>query len=259
MLTDCINDAIAGENIFPDSLKLADITPVYKKDETTNKENYRPVSVLPLISKIFEQIIYDQLSDYLKKYLNSILEHARLEAYFVGKAALNLISNYLSHRKQRTKIGSSYSDWYEIVRGVPQGSILGPLLFNIFINDFFLFIGKTNICNFAEDNTIYNCNNNLQTVLKNLKHDMINASKWFKVDLVKANPKEFQFMILGKGTRQTKILNIDNIKIRESQNIELLGLTIDNRLTFKEHINMLCRRANDKLHALRRIKEIFNP
>ena len=231
MLTDCINDAIVGENIFPDSLKFADITPVHKKDETTNKENYRPVSVLPLISKIFERIIYDQLSEYLEKYLNSILcgfrkthttQHAlfkllqvwqeeidksgfvgtilmdlskaydclphdllvaKLEAYGVGKAALNLISNYLSHRKQRTKIGSSYSDWYEIVRGVPQGSILGPLLFNIFINDLFLFIEKTNICNFADDNTIYGYNNNLQTILKYLKHDMINVLKWFKFRL----------------------------------------------------------------------------
>ena len=71
MLTDCINDAIVGENVFPDSLKLADITPVHKKDETTNKENYRPVSVLPLISKIFERVIYDKLSEYLEKYLNS--------------------------------------------------------------------------------------------------------------------------------------------------------------------------------------------
>ena len=60
---------------------------------------------------------------------------AKLEAYGVGKAALHLISNYLSHWKQRTKIGSSYSDWYEIVRGVPQGSIIDPSLFNIFIND----------------------------------------------------------------------------------------------------------------------------
>ena len=303
MFTDCINDAIVGENIFPDSLKFADITPVHKKDETTNKENYRPVSVLPLISKIFERIIYDQLSEYLEKYLNSILcgfrkahstQHAlfkllqawqeeldkggfvgtilmdlskaydclphdllvaKLEAYGVGKAALNLISNYLSHRKQRTKIGSSYSDWYEIVRGVPQGSILGPLLFNIFINDLFLFIEKANICNFADDNTIYSCTKNLETNLKNLEHDMINVSKWFKVNSMKANPNKFQFMILGKGTRQTITLNINNIKIRESQNVELLGLIIDNRRTFKDHINMLCQRANCKLHALRRIRK----
>ena len=73
MLTDCINDAIVGENIFPDSLKFADITPVDKKDEKTNKESYRPVSVLPLISNVFERIIYYQLSKYLEKYLNSIL------------------------------------------------------------------------------------------------------------------------------------------------------------------------------------------
>ena len=175
MLTDCINDAIVGENMFPDSLKFADIRPMHKKDEISNSENYRPVSVLPLISKILERIIYNQLNEYLERYLNSILcgfrksdstQHAlfkllqvwqeeldkggfvgtilmdlskaydclphdlvaKLEAYGVGKAALNLISNYLSHRKQRIKVGSSYSDWYEIVRGVPQGSILGPLL-----------------------------------------------------------------------------------------------------------------------------------
>ena len=73
MLTDYINDAIVGENIFPDSVKFADITPVHNKNETTNKENYRPVSVLPLFYKIFERVIYDQLSEYLEKYLNSIL------------------------------------------------------------------------------------------------------------------------------------------------------------------------------------------
>ena len=270
---------------------------MHKKDETTNKENYRPVSVLPLISKIFERIIYDQLSEYLEKYLNSILcgfrkahftKHAlwqeeldkggfvrtilmdlsktydcllhdllvaKLEAYGVGKAALSLTINYLSHRKQRTKIGSSYSDWYEIVRAVPQGSILGPLLCNMFINNLFLFVEKANICNFADDNIIYGSNNNLQTVLKNVKNGMINALKWFKVNSMKANPKIFHFMILGKGTRQTIILNINNIKKRESQNVELLGLTTDTRLNFKDHINTLCRRANYKLHALRRIRK----
>ena len=303
MLTDCINDAIITEDIFPDNLKFADVTPVHKKDETTNKENYRPVSVLPLISKIFERIIYDQLSSYLEKYLNNILcgfrkahstQHAlfkllqawqeeldksglvgtilmdlskaydclphdlliaKLEAYGVDKGALKLISNYLSNRKQRTKVGSSYSSWYEILRGVPQGSILGPLLFNIFINDLFLFIEKSEICNFADDNTIYNCNDNLENILQNLEFDMKNILKWFKVNSMKANPKKFQFMILGKSPRQTIILNINDIKIRESQKVELLGLIIDNKLTFKDHINTLCRRASYKLHALRRIRK----
>ena len=84
---------------------------------------------------------------------------------------------------------------------------------------------------------------------------MINALKWFKVNSMKANPKIFHFMILGKGTRQTIILNINNIKKRESQNVELLGLTTDTRLNFKDHINTLCRTANYKLHALRRIRK----
>ena len=84
---------------------------------------------------------------------------------------------------------------------------------------------------------------------------MVNVLKWFKVNSMKANPQKFQFMILGKSTRLTIILDINNIKIKESQNVELLGLTIDNRLTFKGHINMLCRRASYKLHALIRIRK----
>ena len=302
MVTDCINGALS-QGIFPDSLKLANITSVHKKDETTDKENYRPVSVPPLFSKIFEKVIYEQLSQYLEKYLNSLLcgfrkahssQHAlfkllqawqeeldksgfvgtilmdlskaydslphhllvtKFEAYGIDKNGLKLIHNYLTIRKQRTKISSSYSEWYDIGRGVPQGSILGPLFFNLFINDIFLFIGRTNICNFADDNTIYSCNINLQTILKDLKYDMQNILKWFKVNSMKPNPKKFQFMILAKSTRQSIILNINNVKIRESSSVILLGLTIDNRLTFKDHINILLRRASFKLHALRTIRK----
>ena len=152
-------------------MKIANITPVHKKDEPTDKKNYRPVSVLPLLSKVFERLLYDQLSDYLEKYLNTLLcgfrkahptQHAlfkllqawqeeldksgfvsamlmdlskaydclphdllvaKFEAYGIDKTGLSLIHNYLSNRKQRTKINSSYSDWYDIVRGVSQGSI----------------------------------------------------------------------------------------------------------------------------------------
>ena len=76
----------------------------------------------------------------------------------------------------------------------PRRSNLGPLFFNLFINDVFLFIERKNICNFADDNTIYNCNVNPQTILKKLKYDMQNILKWFKVNSMKPNPKKFQFV-----------------------------------------------------------------
>ena len=75
-LRDCINDSLL-KGSFPDSLKLGNVTPAYKKDEPTNKENYRPVSVLPLVSKIFGRLIYDQLNEYLEQYLNSLLRGFR--------------------------------------------------------------------------------------------------------------------------------------------------------------------------------------
>ena len=81
---------------------------------------------------------------------------------------------------------------------------------------------------------------------------MQNILKWFKVNSMKLNLKKFQFMNFGKSTRQSIILNVNNVKIRESSSVVLLGLTIDIRLTFKDHINILCRRASFKLHALRR-------
>ena len=93
---------------------------------------------------------------------------AKIEAYGISKEGLQLISDYLSYRKQRTKIGSAYSDWANVIRGIPQGSILGPLLFNIFINDIFLVVEKSDICNFADDNTFYSHGSNLPLILNNL-------------------------------------------------------------------------------------------
>ena len=84
---------------------------------------------------------------------------------------------------------------------------------------------------------------------------MQNILKWFKINSVQPNPKKFQFLVLGKSNGKSIILSINNIKIRESSSVVLLGLTIDNRLTFKDHINILCRRANLKLHALKRIRK----
>ena len=82
---------------------------------------------------------------------------AKLEAYGFDNGSLNLLLDYLSFKKQSTKVGSAYSKWSKIRRGIPQGSILGPLLFNIFINDIFMIIEQSDICNFADDNTLYSC------------------------------------------------------------------------------------------------------
>ena len=98
------------------------------------------------------------------------LTRAKFVAYGVGKSSLSLLLDYWTSRKHRVKIGSLYSVWNEIKKGVPQGSILGSLLFNIFINDIFLFIQNTEVCNFADDSTIYDCGEDLSNILENLKH-----------------------------------------------------------------------------------------
>ena len=196
------------------------------------------MSILSLLLKNFERLIYDQLKEYLEQYLNSLLGGFRkahsaqlalfrllqewknevdksdfvgtilmglskaydclphgllivkFEAYGIGKSGLKLLLSYISNPKQSTKVNSSYSDWYDIITGVPQESILGPLLLNLFINNLFLFVEKTNICNFADDNTIYSCDGCLETVLEDLQNDMKILLNWFKIYSTKPNAKK---------------------------------------------------------------------
>ena len=124
-----------------------------------------------------------------------------------------MILGHLSCRKQRTKIGSSYSSWYDIDRGVPQGSVLGPLLFNIFINDLFFVITLSEVCNFADDNTLYSSNKELELVFRNLESDLNNVLAWFNINSLKANPGKFQFMVLGAKEADLFVLNIGKNKI----------------------------------------------
>ena len=116
---------------------------------------------------------------------------AKFEADGLCKNSLKLLLDYLEGRKRRVRIGSSFSFWSDVKRGVPQGSVLGPLLFNVLINDLFMFIENCEICNFADDNTLYSGRVELSSILDNLKHDTKTILKWLRINLLKVNPEKF--------------------------------------------------------------------
>ena len=294
---------ISGE--FPDNLKLATVTPIHKKDDPFDKNNYRPISILPLISKIFEKIIYKQVYKYMDTYLSPLLcgfrktystQHAlyrllhswqheldqsgyvgtilmdlskaydclphdliiaKLEAYGFDYISSKLFLNYLCNRKQQVKVGSKLSDWVVLSCGVPQGSVLGPLIFNIFINDLVLFIQYTSLCNFADDNTLYKCSPNIELVIDSLEKDANNMLKWFNVNSLKANPTKFQFMIMGENKEIQFKCKIGDKYLYSKNNVVLLGIIIDKKLKFDEHITSLCNKATYKLYALQRIRKFI--
>ena len=263
-LANCINECIK-QNKFPNELKIADITPIFKKEDPLDKTNYRPISILPTVSKIFERILFNQLQRFSNKFLSPLLcgfrkgystqyalinllqkwqkcldasdgivgtllmdlskaydcvNHdliiAKLEAYGVGENSLRLIQNYLSQRQQRVKVGSSFSEWLEIILGIPQGSILGPILFNVFINDLLLFIKETDICNFADDTTLYACGKELDTISFKLEIETNTAIQWLKDNEMVQNPSKFQLMFLSTYRNIEKNMSFDGKTIKSS-------------------------------------------
>ena len=115
-------------------------------------------AILMDLSKAFDTIKHDLLL-------------AKLHAYGFSKKALKLIHNYLSNRWHRTKINKDFSTWQELLQGVPQRSVLRPLLFNIYLNDLFFLTESTDVCNFADDTTFYACDRNLNDLINRLEHD----------------------------------------------------------------------------------------
>ena len=151
---------------------------------------------------------------------------AKLECYGLNEISLKLILNHLSHRKQRPKIGPSFSSWFDIYIGVPQGSILGLLLFDIFINDLFLNDTKSEICSFADDNKLYSFDKTLDTIFSNLKYDLENVLSWFQANSLKANPSKFQFMILGDKQNTPFVLNINEKRLTTPERLNFSELSL---------------------------------
>ena len=135
-------------------------------------------AVLMDLSKAFDCVPHDLLV-------------AKLHAYGLSKNGVTFIYSYLKRRKQGVKINDTESIFQILLSGVPQGSILEPILFNIFINDLFLFINEVELANFADDNTIYTSKKDVKEVLKVLEKDSKSAIDWFKRNDMIVNPEKF--------------------------------------------------------------------
>ena len=181
---------------------------------------------------------------------------AKLEAYGFEHASLAHIYSYLSDRKQRTKINNTFSSWSDITTGVPQGSILGPLFFNIYLNDIFYFIEETDLTNYADDNTPYTIESKVDILINILEKNTSILIKWFENNYFKMNTDKCKLLITKHGEEASA--KIGNDVIKASKSVKLLGITIDNKLNFNEHVSKLCKKTSQKLHALARISNYMS-
>ena len=306
-LTQLFNTCVETQQ-FPNNLKYAIVTPLFKKDDNTDKANYRPISVLPSISKIFERLMFKQISNFVQIKISQYLcgfrkgfntQHAlmrlldklnrsvdkgekigvfmmdlskafdcishdlliaKLHAYGVDKPCLKLMHSYLNGRKQKVRINSDFSTWREIISGVPQGSVLGPLLFNIFINDLFLFVVNSDVCNFADDNTLSIADLSIDEIINRLQGDIHILQKWFHDNGMLLNKTKCKFLIVEspKSRRnEAAEIKIHDQIIVENKEGKLLGITFDSNITMNKHIKNICNQAGNKINALARIAKFL--
>ena len=164
---------------------------------------------------------------------------AKLHAYGVDVPSLKLLHSHLTKRKQRVKLNGTYSSWSKVLFGVLQGSIIGPLLFNIFPCDLFQFFPDADIIKYADDNTPHSSNINFNKVLHDLEKISNTLFKWFTDNLLKANPEKSH--LLTNSTQEIQI-KIGEIAISNSKCEKLLGIHFDNKLTFEPHVRSLCKK-----------------
>ena len=301
--------------IFPDTLKVAKVIPLYKKEDRCIVGNYRPVSLLNALSKVFERAAYNQLYSYFKT--NNLFyehqygfreqhstEHASLELidqvlydldkknnpvvvymdlskafdtldhrillnklkyYGINGIALKWFSSYLSNRLQYVQIDSTKSEMSPIVTGVPQGSILGPLLFLIYMNDipnasdifkFILFADDTSLKSFINSKLpgflLENSTNIINTELQKV-------NDWLAVNKLSLNVGKTKFMIFHMTHKKhianiIPTLKIGDVQIERKENFNFLGLLINEKLSWKPHVDSVSNRISKYVGVLNRLK-----
>lgn len=303
-LTDFINlTFLSGQ--FPQSWKLANVIPLFKKGDRQLKVNYRPISLLPSLSKIAERVVFTRLYRflvdigffyslqsgfrpghstinqlvYLVHKIHQALEDGKevrvvfldvskafdrvwhtgllfkLEKLGVQDPLLSWIKNYLCERKQRVVIEGQCSEWKLINSGVPQGSVLGPLLFLVYINDITEGLESTPLL-FADDTALLEIVDSPEQSALILNNDLEKISNWSKKWLVTMNPSKCETIVFSakKNKPFHPELLLDDSTISEVSSHTHLGLTLQNNLSWKKHILELHTKASTCLNMLKSVK-----
>ena len=298
------------QGIFPDELKVANIVPLYKADDPFMFNNYRPVSLLSVLSKVFERVMYNRLMEYLDVYkilvscqfgfrklhsscmalmalmdkLISSLENkefvigifldfskafdnvdhdillCKLSHYGIRGNALKWIESYLSNRKQFVTYNGVSSVSKAIVCGVPQGSVLGPLLFLIYINDLCAVCKNTTPILFADDTNLFSSGTDLQLLESQINEDLVQISLWLKVNKLSLNIKKTHYMVFTRSKiRNIQLaINIDDESIDEVRSTKFLGVVIDNKLNWKDHIMHIAGKISRGIGMIIKARDYLN-
>ena len=302
----CIHDGI-----FPQSMKSAKVIPVHKGNSKLITSNYRPISLLPIFSKIFERLIYDQFMNYIDKHnilsdlqfgfqKNKSTEHAissilsninkashnnqssycifldfakafdtvnhdilieKLNYYGMDKQTLALFTSYLANRKQLVDINGTPSKTGTIKHGVPQGSILGPLLFLLYINDIAQSSEILKNFLFADDTTVFYSDDPSNPKTEDtLNTELDKVSCWLAANKLSLNVKKSNFLHFhhGKSKKQSTLIKINNISVEEKQFTKYLGVFIDNKLSWKTHIQYIAKKLAKSIGLITKVRGYVN-
>ena len=290
-------------SVFPDKWKLAFVVPIHKKGDESDTKNYRPISLLPCLSKVFERCVFKDIFNYLHK--NNRLsklqaayspcnstEYQLLELYHliskamdedktvrfvfcdvskafdrvwhdglivklksmgIGGSLLKWFRSYLDNRKQIVVVNGCESRMMNLNAGVPQGSILGPLLFLIYINDICSVV-QSNIRLYADDSIIFAIGKDQTEIAANLNADLERITKWAQDWLVTFNPNKTESMLFSRNLTQKPQLLMNNIPILEVDTHKHLGCHLDSNAKWTTHINEIVTKAGRRVDILRGLK-----
>ena len=308
-LTHICNLSIS-QGIFPEQLKIANVILLYKSDDSMSFNNYRPVSVLCVLSKIFEKIMYNRVAAFLEifkilhdnqygfrkkssthvallTFIDKVIEAIekgeyaigvfldfskafdtvdhqillnKLDHYGIRVCALSWFKSYLSRRLQYVTYNGSQSSQQMIKCGVPQGSILGPLLFLIYINDLCIVCKSTEPVLFADDTNLFSSGSNAISLQDGVNNDLAIIAEWLKVNKLSLNIKKTHFMCFSakNKSRPGISLQIDGEAIAEVNKSKFLGVVIDNKLSWKDHISFVCRKVARGIGVIIKARKVLH-